>query len=62
MRLIWAGRETENFLTGDWTTQITLIRFNKTAFCGNRRPVERFPAKLDGLTAPGTPSAPVLMR
>jgi hypothetical protein len=45
MRLIWAGRETENFLTGDWTTQITLIRFNKTAFCANRRPVERFRVK-----------------
>jgi hypothetical protein len=45
MRLIWVGRETENFLTGDWTPQITLIRFNKTAFCGNRR-------HLDGLTGP----------
>ena len=51
MRLIWAGRETENFLTGDWTPQITLIRFNKTAFCVNRRPVERFRLKPDGLTA-----------
>jgi hypothetical protein len=36
MRLIWVGRETENFLMWDWTTQITLIRFNKIAFCGNR--------------------------
>jgi hypothetical protein len=32
MRLIWVGREMENFLMWDWTTQITLIRLNKTAF------------------------------
>jgi hypothetical protein len=35
MRLIWVRREMENFLMWDWTTQITLIRFNKIAFCGN---------------------------
>jgi hypothetical protein len=35
MRLIWIGRETKNFLTEDWTAQIALIRFNKTAFCIN---------------------------
>jgi hypothetical protein len=35
MRLIWVERETENFLMWDWTPQITLIRFNKTAFCEN---------------------------
>jgi hypothetical protein len=42
MRLIWVGRETENFLMWDWTTQITLIRFNKIAFCGNRGPSSIF--------------------
>jgi hypothetical protein len=35
MRLIWVRREMENFLMWDWTTQITLIRFNKIAFCVN---------------------------
>jgi hypothetical protein len=45
MRLIWVGRETENFLTGDWTTQITLIRFNKIAFRRNSRPVESRPVE-----------------
>jgi hypothetical protein len=32
MQVIWVGREREYFCDGDWTTQITLIRFNKTAF------------------------------
>ena len=45
MRLIWVARETENFSTGDWTPQITLIRFNKIAFRRNSRPVEHFRAK-----------------
>jgi putative transposase len=44
MRLIWVGRETKNFLSWDWTTQITLIRFNKIALCGNRRPAARIGA------------------
>ena len=62
MRLIWAGRETENFLTGDWTPQITLIRLNKTAFCVNRRRLERFRGKARWINGPGTPSAAVLTR
>jgi hypothetical protein len=32
MQVIWVRREREYFLIEDWTTQITLIRFNKTAF------------------------------
>jgi hypothetical protein len=32
MQVIWVGREREYFCEGDWTTQITLIRFNKSAF------------------------------
>jgi hypothetical protein len=43
--LIWVRREMENFLMWDWTTQITLIRFNKIAFLRNSRPVEHFRAK-----------------
>jgi hypothetical protein len=32
MRLIWVSDEAKYFLTWDWTTQITLIRFNKFRF------------------------------
>jgi hypothetical protein len=32
MQVIWLKKEREYFCEGDWTTQITLIRFNKTAF------------------------------
>jgi hypothetical protein len=58
MRLIWVGREMENFLIWDWTTQITLIRFNKIAFCGNLGPssiFERKPAPrlISGPLSPG---------
>ena len=35
MQLIWVGRERKNFCKGDWTAQITLIRFSKTAFPRN---------------------------
>jgi hypothetical protein len=31
MDVIWVRREWKNFCKGDWTTQITLIRFNKFA-------------------------------
>jgi hypothetical protein len=62
MRLIWVKRETENFLTGDWTTQITLIRFNKTAFCVNRGPAVRFRMKARWINGPQMPSAAVLTR
>jgi len=37
MQVIWVRREREYFLIEDWTTQITLIRFNKTAFSRRRR-------------------------
>jgi hypothetical protein len=30
--LIWGGRETEYFLREDWTTQISLIRHDKSDF------------------------------
>jgi hypothetical protein len=32
MQVIWVRREREYFCEGDWTTQITLIRFNKSGF------------------------------
>jgi len=32
MQVIWVGKERKYFCEGDWTTQIALIRFNKTAF------------------------------
>jgi hypothetical protein len=32
MQVIWVGREREYFCKEDWTTQITLIGFNKSAF------------------------------
>jgi hypothetical protein len=30
--VIWVGRKQEYFFGGDWTTQITLIRFRKLDF------------------------------
>jgi hypothetical protein len=58
MRLIWVGREMENFLMWDWTTQITLIRFNKIAFCVNLGPYSIFERKaalrlISGPLSPG---------
>jgi hypothetical protein len=38
MELIWGKREAEYFCKRDWTTQITLIRFNKLACARTRRP------------------------
>jgi hypothetical protein len=35
MQLIWVKWEREYFCKGDWTAQITLIRFSKTAFPRN---------------------------
>ena len=32
MQLIWVRGEQEYFCKGDWTTQITLIRFSNFAF------------------------------
>ena len=32
MQVICVGKERKYFCEGDWTTQIALIRFNKTAF------------------------------
>ena len=32
VKVIWVSREAEYFCNRDWTTQITLIRFNKLAF------------------------------
>jgi len=32
MQVIWVRKERKYFFRQDWTTQITLIRFNKTAF------------------------------
>jgi hypothetical protein len=32
LEVIWVRREAEYFSQWDWTTQITLIRFNKLAF------------------------------
>jgi hypothetical protein len=37
MQLIWVRREAENFFVWDWTTQITLIRFNKFSPARNGR-------------------------
>jgi hypothetical protein len=33
LEVIWVRREAEYFCKWDWTTQITLIRFNKLDFC-----------------------------
>jgi hypothetical protein len=38
MRLIWVRRETEYFLRGDWTTQITLIALAFSALCRTPSP------------------------
>jgi hypothetical protein len=35
MQVIWVRRERKYFCKGDWTAQITLIRFSKTAFPQN---------------------------
>jgi hypothetical protein len=32
IEVIWVRRETDYFCKGDWTTQITLIRLNKSGF------------------------------
>jgi hypothetical protein len=32
LKVIWVNRKPEYFRKGDWTTQITLIRFNKLDF------------------------------
>jgi hypothetical protein len=32
IEVIWVKREAEYFCKWDWTTQITLIRFNKSGF------------------------------
>jgi hypothetical protein len=41
MDLIWVDREGIYFFEQDWTGRITLIRFNKSTFCVNRRPAPR---------------------
>jgi hypothetical protein len=38
MQVIWVRMEREYFCKSNWTAQIALIRFNKTAFCRKRRP------------------------
>ena len=35
VEVIWVGAERNYFCNRDWTPQITLIRFNKSAFCEN---------------------------
>lgn len=45
MRLIWVKRETENFLRGDWTTQITLIARTFSALCRTPALSKRWPRR-----------------
>ena len=40
VEVIWVGAERNYFCKRDWTPQITLIRFNKCAFCENAPPVK----------------------
>ena len=49
MQVIWVRSETENFLRGDWTAQITLIALAFLAFAARQRskqPVHRIGANV----------------
>jgi hypothetical protein len=48
-QVIWLKKEREYFCRGDWTTQITLIRFKKTAF-SRKTPFPRGQLSADSLT------------
>jgi len=49
--VIWVRREGKYFCKRDWTASISLIRFNKTAFCVKRRLRSRGNMPGDGFDA-----------
>ena len=51
LKVIWVRREGKYFCKRDWTASISLIRFNKTAFCVKRRLRSRGNMPGDGFDA-----------
>src|SRR5258708_24605653 len=60
LRVIWVNRKQEYFLTRDWTTQITLIRFNKIA--PRRRDYDAADLPVGQISVGWARSSPVIAR